>query len=173
MTFKEIAKVGGVIALLLLVLVGLIAIAAAYWWHNNGDKLLADEKATAAQGKAEGAQLAEKDCRDQAIARHRKDSSIGGLMGNSTRLLACLEASRPTPGFCTGVPDADSFTASFKWRVEECQRLHLTDANCGNLLGSIQIYCGSDVQKKKTAAPAGPTPVSDKPEDGAKTQNKQ
>jgi hypothetical protein len=154
MTFKEIAKVGGVIALLVLVLVGLIAVAAAYWWYNNGDKLLADEKATAAQGKMEGAQLAEKDCRDQAVVRHRKDSSIGGLMANTTRLLACLEASHPSPGFCTGVPDADSFTDSLKWRVAECQRLHLTDSNCGNLLGSIQLYCGSDVQKKKAAAPA-------------------
>src|SRR5438132_13057416 len=102
MTFKEIAKVGGVIALLLLVLVGLIAVAAAYWWHNNGDKLLADEKASAEQGKVDGAQLAEKDCRDQAVARHRKSSSIGSLMANSTRLLACLEASHPTPGFCAG-----------------------------------------------------------------------
>jgi len=160
MTFKEIAKVGGVIALLLLVLVGLIAVAAAYWWHNNGDKLLADEKASAEQGKTEGAQLAEKDCRDQAVARHRKNSSIGALMANSTRLLACLEASRPSPGFCAGVPEADSLTASFQWRLEECQRRHLTDSNCGNLLGSIQIYCGSDVQKKKVAAPAGaPAPA--------------
>ena len=160
MTFKEIAKVGAVMALLLLVIAGIIAIAAAYWWHTNGDQFLAKEKVTAAQGKAEGALLTEKDCRDQAIARHRKDSSIGALMGNSTRLLACLEASHPAPGFCTGVPDADSLTASFKWRLEECQRLHLTDSNCGNLLGSIQIYCGSDVQKKKAAAPAGPAPAS-------------
>jgi len=159
MTFKEIAKVGAVMALLLLVIAGIIAIAAAYWWHNNGDQLLAKEKATAEQGKLEGAQLTEKDCRDQAIVRHRKDSSIGALMANSTRLLACLEASHPTPGFCSGVPDADSLTASFKWRLEECRRLHLTDSNCGNLLGSIQIYCGSEVQKKKAAAPAGPTPV--------------
>lgn len=159
MTFKEIAKVGAVMALLLLVIAGIIAIAAAYWWRKNGDQFLAKEKVTAEQGKTEGAQLTEKDCRDQAIARHRKDSSIGALMANSTRLLACLEASHPVPGFCTGVPDAGSLTASFKWRLEECQRLHLTDSNCGNLLGSIQVYCGSDVQKNKAAAPASPAPA--------------
>ncbi len=154
MTFKELAKVGGVIALLFLVIGVLVAIGAAYWWHNNGDKLLAEEKATEAQGRAEGAQLAEKDCRDQAIARHRKDSSIGSLMTNTTRLLACLETSHPTPGFCAGIPDADSITASFKWRLDECERLHLKDSNCGNLLATLQMYCGSDIQKKKAAAPA-------------------
>ena len=80
-------------------------------------------------------------------------------MTNTTRLLACLEASHPTPGFCTGIPDADSLTASFKWRLDECQRLHLKDSNCGNLLGTIQLYCGSEIQKKKATAPAAASPV--------------
>jgi hypothetical protein len=142
-------------ALLVLVLLGIVTAAATYWWKNNGTQLVADEKAAETQGKTEGAHLAEKECLDQGIARHRKDSSLGSVMSNSTRLLACLEASRQSPGFCDRVPDAGSFTASIQWRLEECKRLGLPDANCGNVLGSVQIYCGSTARKKKLARPAG------------------
>jgi hypothetical protein len=159
MTVKEIAKVLGVMALLVLVLLGIVAAAAMYWWKNNGTQLVAQEKASETQGKAEGALLTEKDCLDQGIVRHRKDSSLGAVMANSTRLLACLEASRQSPGFCDRVPDAGSFTASIQWRLEECKRRGLQDPNCGNLLGMVQVYCGSTVRKAKlgqgNAAPGG------------------
>jgi hypothetical protein len=156
MTAKEVAKVLAVMALLVLVLVGIVAAAAAYWWQHNGTQLVAEEKAAEAQGRTEGVHLAEKECLDQGIARHRKDSSLGSVMSNSTRLLACLKASRQSPGFCDRVPDAGSFTASLQWRLEECKRLGLPDANCGNILGTVQIYCGSALRKAKTNGAARP-----------------
>jgi hypothetical protein len=149
MTAKEVAKVLAVMALLVLVLVGIVAAAATYWWKNNGTQLVAEEKAAETQGKTEGSHLTEKECLDQGIARHRKDSSLGSVMSNSTRLLACLEAGHPSPGFCDRVPDAGSFTTSIKWRLDECKRLGLPDANCGNVLGTVQIYCGSALRKAK------------------------
>jgi hypothetical protein len=54
----------------------------------------------------------------------------------------CLEASRPTPGFCDEVPKATEFMKSAEWRLKQCRQAGLGgDNNCQNLFTPVQQFC--------------------------------
>jgi hypothetical protein len=54
----------------------------------------------------------------------------------------CLEASRPTPGFCDEVPKSMEFMKSAEWRRQQCRLAGLqNDSQCQNLFTPVQQFC--------------------------------
>ena len=62
---------------------------------------------------------------------------------------ACLDNSRPTPGFCDDVPGPTEFIKSAQWRIEQCRRVDLSkDNNCQNLFTPVQQYCQEKASRR-------------------------
>ncbi len=55
---------------------------------------------------------------------------------------ACLESSKPTPGFCDGVPGRTEFMKSIAWQQQQCAVHKLSvERQCGQLFQQVQQFC--------------------------------
>src|SRR6266704_6899594 len=102
--------------LFVLLVVGVIA-AGIYWWTQNKDALIARGKAVVTEGRDFGRKSDNQGCVDQSISRYKKDPGFGSTISTSVFMQACLENSRPTPGFCDEVPRQTEFMKSAQWRI--------------------------------------------------------
>ena len=136
-----------VLAVVVLLVVGLIG-AGAVWWMRNKDALRARAKEIVAEGKDFGKTTDNQGCVDEAVARYKKEPGFLNAFSNQGFLKGCLEASRPTPGFCDNIPVGELMKMK-EWQESQCPRYNLeTDRNCQTLLMSIAMYC-SDRAKGK------------------------
>ena len=104
-----------------------------------------------AQGTRDGAALSESGCVDKAVERHRDSDnrSIAGAIKTSLYLRTCLDASKPEPKFCEGVPSKDETATYALWTAQRCTSLGFTDYYCPNVVGQIADYCASAKRAKK------------------------
>jgi hypothetical protein len=78
----------------------------------------------------------------EALARHKRDQSLTGQISTHGFLIACLEASKPSQGFCDGVPHPDEDMQVADWTLKKCSDLGLqNDQNCHVILIPVQAYC--------------------------------
>ena len=74
-------------------------------------------------------------------------------------LRACLEKSRPTPGFCDAVPRRTEFIKSAQWQLQQCGHYNLkTENQCGQLFQQVQQFCEHRRWGANTNASDGPQP---------------
>lgn len=138
--------------LVVLLVVGVIA-AGIYWWTQNKDALIAKGKAVVTEGRDFGRRSDNQGCVDQAISRYKNDPGFGSTISTSIFMQACLENSRPTPGFCDEVPRQTEFVKSAQWRLSQCRRVDLAnDNNCHQLFAPVQKFCEEQAQKGKVGA---------------------
>jgi hypothetical protein len=139
--------------LLAIAAAGILAIGAGawYWWSHHSKDFLESGKAVMLEGQAAGRKLDEAACVAFAVDRHRKDGagSMGASVRNNLWLTGCLEASRPQPKFCEGVPSYDSAVAVGTWAGLSCAQQGLSDPYCGNLYGGVAKYCSSPARARK------------------------
>jgi hypothetical protein len=91
---------------------------------------------------------------------------------------ACLEASRPTPGFCDDVPRQTEFMKAITWQQRQCQRYGLPpEKQCSQLFGQVQQFCelrrtGGENSDEggggELGPPAPPPPAPAPPPSGAR-----
>jgi hypothetical protein len=63
-------------------------------------------------------------------------------MSTNIFLRTCLESSKPTGGFCEGVPETTEFMKSAEWQAEQCHRVDLAkDSYCRQLFQPVQQFC--------------------------------
>jgi hypothetical protein len=86
-----------------LLVVGVIA-AGVFWLSRNKDTLIARGKAVVTEGKDAGRKTDNQCCIDQSIFRYKKAPGFANSIEASVFMQTCLQHSRPTPGFCDGVP---------------------------------------------------------------------
>src|SRR6266496_1784249 len=68
--------------------------------------------------------------------------SFTSTISTTIFMRACLDSSRPTPGFCDDVPKQTEFIKSAQWRISQCRRVDLaSDNNCQNLFQPVQQFC--------------------------------
>jgi hypothetical protein len=133
--------------LLIVAIVAVLGIAAvvgagAYWWMKNKDSLLARAKEVMAEGKDFGRQTDNQGCVDEALSRYKKEPGFGSAMSNNFFLRSCLEASRPTPGFCDSIPPPTEFMKTAEWQLDQCRRVNLSeDKYCRQLFQPVQQFC--------------------------------
>lgn len=142
---KIVLIVGGTFLLGLLVLIG----AGVYWWSQHKDELVEAGKRSIAEGREVGNGTDNQGCVSEAMSRYKQNAGFTGSITTKLFLKSCLEASRPTPGFCAGVPKMTEFIKSAQWQVERCKQFGISDQYCGQLFQEVQIHCESGQSKQK------------------------
>ncbi len=127
-------------------LVGLIALVAGgvYLVRKYGPPLMEQGKQVMEEGESYGRQTDNEGCLTEGVARHKTADGFTELIKTNLFLRACLEASRPTPGFCDGVPGQLEFVKTAEWGHEQCRRHGLSaERQCGQLFAQVQQYCAA------------------------------
>ena len=131
-----------IVAIVVVVLViGVVGIGVFYVMRNK-DAWMARAKEVATEGKSFGNGTDNQGCVDESLGRYKKDGGLTGILSNTIFMRTCLEASRPTPGFCDEVPKSTEFMKSADWRLKQCRLAGLqSDNQCQNLFTPVQQYC--------------------------------
>ena len=126
-----------------LFLLGLIAVAGVvYWVYQSKDRWVQSVEQIGKDAKEFGAKTDNEGCLKEALARHKRDNSLTGQILTHGFLSACLEASKPSQGFCDGVPQPDEEMQSADWTLKKCSNLGLqNDQTCDVILIPVQAYC--------------------------------
>jgi hypothetical protein len=128
--------------LLVLLVVGVVG-AGVYWWSHNRDALVAKGKVVVAEGEKAGRQTDNQGCVDQGISRYKAEPGFTNGISTSIFMQTCLQASRPTRGFCDDVPRETEFIKSGQWQLAQCQRVGLqSDQYCRQLFQTVERFCG-------------------------------
>ena len=132
----------------IVVLVVGVIIAGVYWLSRNKDALIAKGRAVVTEGRDFGRNSNNQGCVDESISRYKREPGFTSTISNSIFMRACLESSRPTPGFCDEVPKPTEFIKSAQWRISQCRRVDLaSDNNCQQLFQAVQQFCDEKALK--------------------------
>jgi hypothetical protein len=127
--------------IVVLLIVGVVG-AGVFWWMRNKDALMARAKEVVAEAKDFGGGTDNQGCVDEGVSRYKKEPGLGNAISTSIFMRSCLEASRPTPGFCDTVPKGTEFMKAAEWQVEQCRRVDLAkDSYCRQLFQPVQQFC--------------------------------
>ena len=133
-----------IVLVVVVVLVICVVGAGVFYVMKNKDAWMARAKEVAAEGRDFGRGTDNQGCVDEGVARYKKDPGITSVISNSVFMRTCLEASRPTTGFCDSVPRQTEFIKTAEWRRERCREVGLgSDSNCQNLFTPLQQFCES------------------------------
>ena len=136
-----------VLAIIVVLVAGVIA-AGVYWFYRNKDAFIARGKAIATEGRDFGLDTDNQGCIDESIRRYKREPGFRAGISNSIFMRTCLDASRPTPGFCDDVPKQTEFIKTAQWRIEQCRHVDLvSDNNCHNLFTPMQQFCEHEVYR--------------------------
>ena len=135
---KVLFIVGG---LLVVLIVG--AVVAGYFVvRRYGPGLVEAGKQTFAEGAEYGKRTDNEGCLNEAAARQSHVQGMTDMIRNGVFMQACLEASRPTPGFCDGVPRQTEFMKAIGWQAQQCKRFGLKpEQQCSQLFQGVQRFC--------------------------------
>ena len=144
--------------ILVLLVVGVIG-AGVYWWSHNKDALIARGKAQVMEGRNAGLTTDNQGCVDQSILRYKAGPGLTGTIAANLFMQNCLEASRPTSGFCDDVPRETDFMESSEWRLAQCNHVDLSsDQYCQQLFAPVQRFCERPTPRSKEGRRAFPEP---------------
>ena len=139
-----------VTVILVLLVTGAIA-GGVYWLARSKDALTARSKAITTEGTDFGHRTDSQGCVDESVSRYKKAPGFGSSISTSIFMTACLDASRPTRGFCAEVPNQRNFSRSPEWRIEQCRHFDLaSDKYCAEFFGPVQQFC------ERTLKPSSP-----------------
>lgn len=147
------SKAGKIIIALVVCFVLLIAGVVGlglYWWSHHKQELFEASEKQIEAGEAFGKQTDEQGCLDEAIKRYKENRGFVGSISTGLFLRSCLEASRPTPGFCDQVPKRSEILRSARWQIEQAKKAGIDDMYGKQLFGQLQEYCASKESKAAT-----------------------
>jgi len=163
-TWMKILLVAG---LLLVLLLAGAAVAGYFVMRSYGPRILEATRRNMAEGAEYGRRTDNEGCLNEAVARHARVEGFTQIINNHVFLRGCLETSRPTHGFCDGVPRLTEFMKGIGWQAQQCQRYGLkAEQQCGQLFQQVQQFCdrrslpglpGADADRAP-GAPAMPPP---------------
>jgi hypothetical protein len=131
-----------IVAVVLVVLVIGVVGAGVIYVMKNKDAWMARAKEVATEGKNYGNTTDNQGCVDEGLSRYKKDPGLTSVISNSVFMRTCLEASKPTPGFCDEVPKQMEFMKAAEWKLKQCRLAGLqSDNNCQNLFTPVQQFC--------------------------------
>ena len=135
---KVLLIVGGI----LVVLVVGVVVASVIVVRRYGPELVKSVEQMGNEGKEYGRRTDNEGCVNEAVARHSRSDGIGDVIKNTIFLRTCLDASRPTPGFCDDVPRRLEFVKSAEWQLQQCKRYGLSpEKQCAQLFQQVQQFC--------------------------------
>jgi hypothetical protein len=135
-------KVLLIVAIVVVVLILGVVGTGVVWWMKNKDAYMARGKEVVAEGKEFGGRSDNQACVDEALSRYKQEPGFGSAISNNIFLRSCLDASKPTDGFCESVPKVTEFMKSAEWQREQCGRVDLAkDSYCRQLFQPVQQFC--------------------------------
>jgi hypothetical protein len=135
-------KVLLIVGLLLVVLVVGGVVALFFLARTYGPGLVEAGKQTYTEGVEYGRRTDNEGCLNEAVARQAHADGFTAMVKNNVFMRACLEASRPTPGFCDEVPRRTEFMKSIGWQAQKCQHYGLPpEKQCSQLFAQVQQFC--------------------------------
>ncbi len=133
--------------IVVLLIVGVVG-AGVFWWMRNKDALMARAKEVVTEAKDFGGKTDNQGCVNESISRYKREPGFSSAISNSIFMRTCLDASKPTPGFCNDVPTETEFMKSAEWRRDQCSRIDLSKDNyCQQLFKPVQDYCEKGPRK--------------------------
>lgn len=145
-------KVLLIVAIIVVLLIVGVVGAGVFWWVRNKDALMARAKEVVAEGQEVGKRSDNQGCVDEGVSRYKKEPGFTSAISNAIFMRTCLEASKPTPGFCDTVPRASEIMKSAEWQAEQCRRVDLaTDSYCRQVFQPVQQYCEAGKRKSDNA----------------------
>ena len=130
------------VAIIVVLLVVGVVVGGVVWWSRNKDKLMGRAKEVMTEGREYGRNTDNQGCVDESVSRYKKEPGFGSVISTSLFTRACLDASRPTTGFCSDVPKPTEFIKSGEWRAAQCRRVDLSsDSYCQQLFQPVQEFC--------------------------------
>ncbi len=140
-----------------------ISAAVSVWlWRIYSPDLIDGAKNANKLGAQEGKELAEAQCLERALQRHRLPENLGivASLKNNLRLRGCFDASRISAEFCTDVPAAGSIVDAGLWGAKRCAQEGFFDSYCGNLFQQVDQYCNSKQRENKLRTHAATEPAA-------------
>jgi len=136
------------VAIIVVLLVLGVVVGGVVWWSRNKDRLMGRAKEVMTEGREFGRNADNRGCVDESISRYKKEPGFSSAISTSIFSRACLDASRPTPGFCNDVPKPTEFVKSGQWRVEQCRKVDLSsDSYCQQMFQPVQEFCQRKAMK--------------------------
>jgi hypothetical protein len=136
------------VAIIVVLLVVGVVVGGVVWWSRNKDRLVGRAKEVMTEGREFGRNADNQGCVDESISRYKKEPGFSSAISTSIFSRACLDASRPTPGFCNDVPKPTEFVKSGQWRVEQCRKVDLSsDSYCQQMFQPVQEFCQRKAMK--------------------------
>jgi hypothetical protein len=130
------------VAIIVVLLVGAVVVGGVIWISRNKDRLKDRAREVMTEGRDFGRNADNKGCMDESVSRYKKEPGFSSAISASIFTRACLDASRPTPGFCDDVPQPTEFMKSSQWTREQCRRVDLsTDTYCQQVFQPVQAFC--------------------------------
>lgn len=130
---KIIIIIGSVSFILIAAVVGVIIYLAL-------DKDYAEQYSAAlAEGREFGKGTNQDGCIHEGMSRLKgvEEPSIKQLAVNGVFVRECLSVSKPTPGFCVGVPSVPYRD----WIADQCKQIGRTDAVCLGVFDAKHTFC--------------------------------
>src|SRR5258708_189301 len=141
------------VAIIIVLLVVGVIVGGVVWWSRNKPRLLARGKEVMTEGREYGRNTDNQGCVDESISRYKKEPGFTSAISTGLFNRTCLDASRPTAGFCSDVPKPTEFIKSGQWRVEQCRRVDLSkDSYCQQLFQPVQEFCHKVAGKSSPAS---------------------
>ena len=152
-TWMKVLLVVGV--LLVLLFVGAVVVGF-FVVRTYGPGLVEAGKQTYNEGVEYGRRSDNEGCLNEAVARHARAEGFTDMIKINVFMRACLEASRPTPGFCDGVPRQMEIMKGVTWQHQQCKRFGLKlEQQCGQLFQGVQRFCEERERRGGAGAGAG------------------
>ena len=144
-----------IIAAFLLVM--MLGVGACFHYFSQlGNQVKEDQQAAERLGETADEQA----CLHEAMARAEGKNAISGTASATVFLATCLQKSRPTRGFCDGVPDRNDREAVRIWVESKCKELEKgSSITCSAMMSAVMSHCqnrGSDPAPTPATNPEEP-----------------
>jgi len=124
--------------------------ACIYVFSKYGREFGEGVKSSQTEGENFGRGTDDTGCLKEALARNKQNKSITSIVSVNVFLGTCLKESRPSEGFCEGVPLKSSKQESKKWAAQKCAEAGQSGITCEAMFQVVQSYCENDQDFKKT-----------------------
>ncbi len=112
-----------------------------WWWQKNGEKMIADIKATEVDAAKFAVGKESSACVDEAATRARKAGFVESLSVH-VFLARCLRTAKTSNEFCQSVPSPLDVLTSLSWQKQINQKYGLTPPIQTTILPQeIQNFC--------------------------------
>ena len=122
--------------------IGLVGWKGYSWWQAHGKAYVAAIKASAEDGKTFGRTSDNAACVKSALDRFSDDTTAVGPVLATGFTQNCLRESKPSPGFCDGVPQPSERRAVSDWVRTKCDAMATASSRtCLFALQAVPRYC--------------------------------